>query len=68
MSYFEWVQNRMGYYWSDQEVDEKLKRVMTEAFRDVYKTYLQYKIDMRTAAYVTAVRKIVDAMRALGRI
>ena len=68
VSYFEWVQNRMGYYWSDQEVDEKLKRVMTEAFRDVYKTYLQYKIDMRTAAYVTAVRKIVDAMRALGRL
>ena len=58
----------MGYYWNDQEVDEKLKRVMTEAFKDVCKTYLQYKIDMRTAAYVTAVRKIVDAMRALGRI
>ncbi|MCJ7559940.1 hypothetical protein MUO79_04900 [Candidatus Bathyarchaeota archaeon] len=58
----------MGYYWSDQEVDEKLKRVMTEAFQDVYKTYLQYKVDMRTAACVTAVRKIVDAMRALGRI
>jgi glutamate dehydrogenase len=58
----------MGYYWNDQEVDEKLKRVMTEAFKDVCKTYLQYKIDMRTAAYVPAVRKIVDAMRALGRI
>jgi glutamate dehydrogenase len=58
----------MGYYWNDQEVDEKLKRVMTEAFKDVCKTYLQYKIDMRTAAYVAAVRKIVDAMRALGRI
>ena len=79
VSYFEWVQNRMGYYWSDEEVDEKLKRVMTTAFKDVYQTAKQtqidtsfatrpHKIDMRTAAYVTAVRKIVDAMRALGRI
>ncbi len=68
VSYFEWVQNRQGYYWSNEEVDEKLKRVMTEAFHDVHETHKQYKIDMRTAAYVTAVRKIVDAMKALGRI
>ncbi len=79
VSYFEWVQNRMGYYWSDEEVDEKLKRVMTDAFKEVYQTAKQtqidtsfakqpLKVDMRTAAYVTAVRKIVDAMQALGRI
>ncbi len=68
VSYFEWVQNRMGYYWTEEEVDEKLKRVMNEAFRDVYESVKHYKIDMRTGAYVTAVRKIVDAMRALGRI
>jgi len=79
VSYFEWVQNRMGYYWSDEEVDEKLKEVMTRAFKDVYQTAKQHQIDtsfaiqpqqmdMRTAAYVTAVKKIVDAMRALGRI
>jgi glutamate dehydrogenase len=68
VSYFEWVQNRQGYYWSDEEVDQKLKRIMSEAFKDVYENYKQYKIDMRTAAYVTAVKKIVDAMRALGRI
>jgi len=68
VSYFEWVQNRIGYYWTDEEVDEKLKQVMKEAFKDVYQTAQQHKIDMRTAAYVTAVRKIVDAMRALGRI
>lgn len=69
----------MGYYWSDEEVDEKLKRVMTDAFKDVYQTAKQtqidtsfakqpLKVDMRTAAYVTAVRKIVEAMQALGRI
>ncbi len=68
VSYFEWVQNRMGYYWSDEEVDEKLKRIMTEAFSDVYQTAQQFTVNMRTAAYVTSVKKIVDAMRALGRI
>ena len=68
VSYFEWVQNRMGYYWSDEEVDEKLKQAMTKAFQDVNQTAQQHQIDMRTAAYVTAVRKIVDAMQALGRI
>ena len=79
VSYFEWVQNRMGYYWSDEEVDEKLKQVMIKAFKGVYQNAKQYQVDMslttqqslmdlRTAAYVTAVKKIVDAMRALGRI
>lgn len=79
VSYFEWVQNRMGYYWSDEEVDQKLKQVMAKAFKDVYQTAKQYKVDtafgtekeqmyMRPAAYVTAVKKIVEAMQALGRI
>ena len=68
VSYFEWVQNRMGYYWSDEEVDEKLKQIMKNAFKDVYETAQQHQTDMRTAAYVTAVKKIVDAMRSLGRI
>ena len=68
VSYFEWVQNRQGYYWTNEEVDQRLKRVMTSAFTDVYETYKKYKIMVRTAAYVTAVKKIVDAMQALGRI
>jgi glutamate dehydrogenase len=79
VSYFEWVQNRMGYYWNDEEVDEKLNQAMTKAFKRVYQTAKQYQIDtsfavhpqqmdMRTAAFVTAVGKIVEAMQALGRI
>lgn len=68
VSYFEWVQNRMGYYWSAEEVDEKLKQAMTRAFRDVYETAQQHHVDMRTAAYVTAMKKIVEAMQSLGRI
>ncbi len=77
VSYFEWVQNRMGYYWTEEEVDEKLKQVMVNAFKEVYQTAKQLQVDsfktkkyldMRTAAYVTAVKKIVEAMQALGRI
>lgn len=79
VSYFEWVQNRMGYYWSDEEVDAKLNHAITSAFKDVYQTAKQYEVDtsftakkrqlhLRTAAYVTAVKRIVDAMQALGRI
>lgn len=68
VSYFEWVQNRMGYYWGDEEVDEKLKHMMTNAFRDIHQTAQKHQIDLRTAAYVTAAKKVVDAMQALGRI
>lgn len=78
VSYFEWVQNRMGYYWTDEEIDEKLKQVMKNAFKEVYQTAKQIQVDvsfktqvslnMRLAAYVTAVKKIVEAMQALGRI
>ena len=58
----------MGYYWGDEEVDEKLKHMMTNAFRDIHQTAQKYQIDLRTAAYVTAAKKVVDAMQALGRI
>lgn len=78
VSHFEWVQNRMGYYWTDEEVNEKLGLIMTKAFKEVYQTAKQHNLDisfttkqpinLRTAAYVTAVKKIVEAMRALGRI
>jgi len=68
VSYFEWVQNRMGYYWSDEEVDEKLKDVMTRAFKDVYEITKKYNVDMRTGAHLLALTRVIEAMRALGRI
>jgi len=68
VSYFEWVQNRMGYYWSDEEVDEKLKDVMTRAFKDVYEIAKKYNVDMRTSAHLLALNRVVEAMKALGRI
>jgi hypothetical protein len=51
-SYFEWVQNRHGYYWSLDEVNTRLEQKMVEAFAAVRATSQRYKVDMRTAAYV----------------
>jgi len=68
VSYFEWVQNRMGYYWSDEEVDGKLRDVMTKAFKDVYEITKKYNVDMRTGAHLLALSRVAEAMKALGRI
>ncbi|PYR02528.1 MAG: amino acid dehydrogenase [Acidobacteria bacterium] len=54
-SYFEWVQDRYGYFWSEKEVNERLELKMCEAFDDVLQTALKYTVDMRTAAYVVAI-------------
>src|SRR6185503_2985343 len=50
-SYFEWVQDRHGYFWDEWDVNERLERKMHSAFHTVLDTALQYKTDMRTAAY-----------------
>jgi glutamate dehydrogenase (NAD(P)+) len=64
VSYFEWVQNRMGYYWEEGEVTEKLDKKMSKAFKEVYEAMEEYKIGSREAAYVVALRRIVEAMKA----
>src|SRR6476659_7897661 len=54
-SYFEWVQDRHGYFWSEAEVNQRLEVKMQEAFNDVLETSLRYKTDLRTAAYIVAI-------------
>lgn len=66
VSYFEWVQNIGGYYWSEQEVAEKLKRQMSDAFEAVWVKKLEYSTDFRTAAYIVALERIGDAMKVRG--
>lgn len=66
VSYFEWVQNRMNYYWSEQEVNEKLDRIMTTAFNKVIEQMKRYKVDMRTAAYILALKRVAWAMEFRG--
>ena len=64
VSYFEMVQNACMYYWDEQEVYEKLDKKMTRAYHEVFDTSEKYKINMRKAAYVVAVERVVEAMRA----
>jgi glutamate dehydrogenase (NAD(P)+) len=56
----------MNYYWSADEVYEKLDKKMTKAFWDVIAAKEKYNIDMRTASYAVAIQRVVDAMKARG--
>jgi glutamate dehydrogenase len=66
VSYFEWVQNNQGYYWDEQEVDDKLKIMMIRGFNHVYEIHRTRKVDMRLAAYMAGVRKMAEAVRYRG--
>jgi len=66
VSYFEWVQNEQGYYWTRDEVYQKLDKVMTEAAKAVLATSEKYKVDPRMGAYIISVRRVADAMKARG--
>lgn len=68
VSYFECVQNAYNYYWDANEVYEKLDKKMTKAFHDVYNESLKRKVHMRTAAYLVAVSRVVEAMKLRGWI
>lgn len=68
VSYFEWVQNNQGYYWSEEEIEEKLRTVMVKAFNNVYRTAETRRVDMRLAAYMVGVRKMAEACRFRGWI
>jgi glutamate dehydrogenase (NAD(P)+) len=65
-SYFEWVQDRHGYFWEEEEVNRRLEVKMREAFRDVLDTSVRYKTDMRTAAYIVAINRVATVTRMRG--
>lgn len=65
-SYFEWVQNLYGYYWTREEFFEKLEKIMVKSFRDVLEMHTIEKVDMRIAAYMISVKRVADAMKLRG--
>ena len=65
-SYFEWVQDRYGYFWTEKEVNERLEFKMCEAFDAVLKTALKFNVDMRTAAYVVAISRVATVTKMRG--
>ncbi len=66
VSYFEWVQDRMGYYWTTEMVNERLERMMLSAFENVYNTAKDYKVSLRLAAYIIAVDKVAKTLKIRG--
>lgn len=66
VSYFEWVQNNQGYYWTEDEVNEKLRTKLIAAFENVYNTAQSRRVDMRLAAYMVGLRNVAEASRFRG--
>lgn len=66
VSYFEWVQNRYGYYWDEAEVEEKEQIAMKDAFDAIYKIKTEYNVSMREAAYMHSIKRVAAAMKWRG--
>jgi len=67
VSYYEWVQNNQGYYWSEQEVNEKLKNKMNNNLQSVINEARELKCSLRQGAYALAVKRLIQAKRLRGR-
>ena len=66
VSYFEWVQNRLGYKWTRERVNRRSDRIMKDAFDKVYNASQKYDIPMRIAAYVVAIEKVAETYKFRG--
>lgn len=66
VSYFEWVQNRLGYKWTEERVNRRSDRIMKEAFDKVYQTSQEYNVSMRIAAYIVAIDKVAKTYKWRG--
>lgn len=66
VSYFEWVQNRMGYKWPLDRINRRSDRVMKDAFNNVYETAEKYKVSLRLAAYILAIDKVSSSYKFRG--
>lgn len=66
VSYFEWVQDRQGYFWTEERVNRRLTRMMRDAFNNLYSVSEQYKITLRQAAYVYAIDKVAKTLEMRG--
>ena len=66
VSYFEWVQNLYGYYWTEEEVVEKQEIAMIQAFNFIWKIKEEHDVTMRKATYMHSVKKIADVMKLRG--
>ena len=66
VSYLEWVQNRMGYYWTKERINEDLKRIMVKSFHEVLNTAREHQVNMRIAAFMLAIDRVTTAAELRG--
>jgi glutamate dehydrogenase (NAD(P)+) len=66
VSYFEWVQNRAGYFWTEERVNRRADRIMKQAFETVYEASLKYNVSLRIAAYIVAIEKVANTSKLRG--
>jgi glutamate dehydrogenase (NAD(P)+) len=66
VSYFEWVQDREEFFWSIDEINARLRRIMVRAFDDVHRTAVEHDVDLRLAAYMLAVSRVAEATLTRG--
>jgi len=66
VSYFEWVQDRMGLFWSEEEVNHRLEEIMKKAFGDVLEIFCAKRVNMRTAAFMLAIKRVLDVFMMRG--
>jgi len=66
VSYFEWVQNRMGYYWAEDDVNERLRGIMIRSFNEVLRYSKQHEVNLRTAAYMLSIDRVAAVHRMRG--
>lgn len=66
VSYFEWVQDRMGYFWTEERVNSSLEQIMVKSFEDVAAVAAKYKVSMRIAAYILSIDRVATVYRMRG--
>ncbi|HNP17433.1 MAG TPA: Glu/Leu/Phe/Val dehydrogenase [Fulvivirga sp.] len=66
VSYFEWVQNRLGYKWTGERVNRRSDRIMKDAFENVYRTSQEHNVSLRIAAYIVAIDKVAKTYKYRG--
>jgi glutamate dehydrogenase (NAD(P)+) len=66
VSYFEWVQDFNSFFWSEDEINARLERLMRQSFEAVWQVAQDKKVSLRTAAYIVAATRVLEARALLG--
>jgi glutamate dehydrogenase (NAD(P)+) len=66
VSYFEWVQDRGGYFWTEELVNDRLEAIMRRSFKDVLELSRQHRVNLRTAAYMLSISRVANVHRLRG--